>query len=684
MNENKRIDYLDMAKGISMIAIIAGHLGNGAINQVVFTFHVPIFFLISGYFMKPEDDIPFIKKKAKQLMLPYVIACAFVILGAAIVSVITNRGISQVVSKMKYWFLAAVYGSGTIEYNGSFHIGIIGALWFLPALFFSLILVQYLIKQQYNLLLIIICSYVGYKTTNMFWLPLSIQAGAFASIFVYCGYQMKKMNLLEKQSSILLTGGAVLWLVSILHFAGFYVVRNYSANGFLDILGALAGSYVVIVLCKKMETMLPNLSKILIFWGRNSLVLLCVHAFDLDVISWSRIYSLLTEKLHLGTVGLLSIIILLKLIFYTCAIWVVGRVKVVVLKAYENIHTKVLTYIQPEKEMDGRIKYWDIAKGIAIIAVILGDTDCPSYLRMIIFSFHMPFFFIANGFFIKNYEIGTTLKKSARSLLIPYITVCLISAVIYPFTTDQTNFTTDFFVKIKAMIGGMSKISTHFTSFGSVWLVWFVCCLFIARNLYVIIMRIFSRKSTVITTCIILLVAVGGYVIGYYYAYMPWSLDVAMVAIVFIAVGNWMRKAEFFKQSWLFMFVIPMCVWIYFLKTSTYIELATRSYPLGFLSLVEAVAGSMVCISVGRILEHNRFWTKVFSWLGENSMVILAVHCLEMMYFNWEKYIYSHLPISLNWFRIFFIKTVIIVFVSYMIVICREKAKGWTTGLARK
>lgn len=203
-----------------MIAIVAGHLGNGPINQFVFTFHVPIFFLLSGYFMKPMDDIPFIKKKAKQLLLPYIITCGFIILGATIVNIITIRGFSQVVSSVKYWFLAAVYGSGTIEYNGSFHIGIIGALWFLPALFFSLILVQYLIKYQYSTLFVIICSYIGYKTTNMFWLPLSIQSGLFASVFVYGGYMLKEKQILEKPASPFFAEGgddsmaymrAVLW-----------------------------------------------------------------------------------------------------------------------------------------------------------------------------------------------------------------------------------------------------------------------------------------------------------------------------------------------------------------------------------------------------------------------------------------------------------------------------------------
>ena len=42
-----RLRFVDIAKGISIICIILGHLGIHNITRVVFTFHVPIFFLIA-------------------------------------------------------------------------------------------------------------------------------------------------------------------------------------------------------------------------------------------------------------------------------------------------------------------------------------------------------------------------------------------------------------------------------------------------------------------------------------------------------------------------------------------------------------------------------------------------------------------------------------------------------------
>lgn len=47
----KRLIGVDIARGIAIIAIIIGHMGFKNVNRVVYTFHVPIFFLITGFFI---------------------------------------------------------------------------------------------------------------------------------------------------------------------------------------------------------------------------------------------------------------------------------------------------------------------------------------------------------------------------------------------------------------------------------------------------------------------------------------------------------------------------------------------------------------------------------------------------------------------------------------------------------
>ena len=51
-----RLDYIDMARGLGMLSIIIGHMGSSVVSDFVFTYHVPLFFLISGFFFKDKKE----------------------------------------------------------------------------------------------------------------------------------------------------------------------------------------------------------------------------------------------------------------------------------------------------------------------------------------------------------------------------------------------------------------------------------------------------------------------------------------------------------------------------------------------------------------------------------------------------------------------------------------------------
>jgi fucose 4-O-acetylase-like acetyltransferase len=68
--------------------------------------------------------------------------------------------------------------------------------------------------------------------------------------------------------------------------------------------------------------------------------------------------------------------------------------------------------------------YYTIAKGLAIILMVVGHSGCPTELRKFIYSFHMPLFFLLGGYFAKDvfsFEgFWSTTKKNAKRLLLPY------------------------------------------------------------------------------------------------------------------------------------------------------------------------------------------------------------------------------------------------------------------------
>lgn len=70
---------------------------------------------------------------------------------------------------------------------------------------------------------------------------------------------------------------------------------------------------------------------------------------------------------------------------------------------------------------------------------------------------------MANAYFIKNYQIGYNLKRSSKSLLLPYILVCVVTAMLCVNINDDmsTNYRV-FGARILDMIGGISKKANYF------------------------------------------------------------------------------------------------------------------------------------------------------------------------------------------------------------------------------
>lgn len=68
-----RIRYMDIAKGIGIFMVLVGHTFVGFLCTLANSFHMPLFFMISGYFFKGTDDKSTIVKKGwNRLLVPYI------------------------------------------------------------------------------------------------------------------------------------------------------------------------------------------------------------------------------------------------------------------------------------------------------------------------------------------------------------------------------------------------------------------------------------------------------------------------------------------------------------------------------------------------------------------------------------------------------------------------------------
>lgn len=63
---------IDVARGIAISLVVFGHIVTGTVSQIIYLFHMPFFFAISGYFHRLDyQEGRYLKRKCVSLLGPY-------------------------------------------------------------------------------------------------------------------------------------------------------------------------------------------------------------------------------------------------------------------------------------------------------------------------------------------------------------------------------------------------------------------------------------------------------------------------------------------------------------------------------------------------------------------------------------------------------------------------------------
>ena len=109
----KRVEWIDNLRGLGIVFVIIGHMSiPDMLRQFVFSFHMPLFFMISGYLYKNDFSFKWCMRKLDSLFIPYLVY------GILTLAVLTIEGRYQMAMVLHNYLLG----------NG------VGVLWFLPCL----------------------------------------------------------------------------------------------------------------------------------------------------------------------------------------------------------------------------------------------------------------------------------------------------------------------------------------------------------------------------------------------------------------------------------------------------------------------------------------------------------------------------------------------------------------------
>lgn len=277
-NNIMRLDYLDIARGIAILCVILGHYLIGRLRLVVFSFHIPLFFVISGYLIKPIDFNRlkfYLKKMTVKLLIPYLITCLTVF-------IFTNDISREFIGEV---FLGLNKSSGYYEVNKG-----IGPLWFCWAYFWSVLIFSLLINYSKNKInLIIACSLLcitGVCISSVDILPWQLDNAMVVLIYLLFGYLMNYFNI-SKKCNLKTIFYIIFFVVGLLgqQLIGMqsYASRIYPIFPICIILSSFI-CLSIVHFCECWEDKHFNkktiFMKILVFAGKNSLFLMCLHTIE--------------------------------------------------------------------------------------------------------------------------------------------------------------------------------------------------------------------------------------------------------------------------------------------------------------------------------------------------------------------------------------------------------------------
>lgn len=291
-----RVEYVDMAKGIGMFAIIWGHIMlSGWSNNLVYSFHIPLFFFLSGM-MFSSSKYPsfgvFIKRRIKTLLVPYVMFSLITWILWVVMNLITHSNV-ELWKPLLQTFIAQ--GSGGFMVHNV-------PLWFVTCLFVVEVLYFYIEKlpKWLNIVICVVCALIGdYMIRGghlSFYrlLPWNIEAAMSALLFYSLGnllirkYSHQKLvDLIRNHILIIILAISILTIILFFsaNWNGHITLGSNSLgrNTIVFYVNAIIGifttlSFSILLTLKTLKNrILYSLMKYLKWFGQNSFFVMASH-----------------------------------------------------------------------------------------------------------------------------------------------------------------------------------------------------------------------------------------------------------------------------------------------------------------------------------------------------------------------------------------------------------------------
>lgn len=236
---NKRIEYIDIAKGIAIVLVVCSHTYAGPLIFPFSAFSIPLFFFCSGLTCTIKNNLyDNFKRKAIKLLKPYLFFNIILFICAQRCSL---REIFGVFYSRYCLYPIEITDNPRLLTVGNF------PLWFLTCMTVSYLLFYIIIyNKRYQYYLVALYLLITAIFDNLpILLPWSIDTAFLMSVYMYIGFRLKDIpNLFStfKPHSIIII--AITIYIMVLPYCNDIDIskRYYDPSYFIYIVAGISGS----------------------------------------------------------------------------------------------------------------------------------------------------------------------------------------------------------------------------------------------------------------------------------------------------------------------------------------------------------------------------------------------------------------------------------------------------------
>ncbi len=176
-----QVNWVDSIKGIGIILVVLGHISS-PFTEFIYSFHMPLFFIISGFFIKPSNDLKIeVLQSIKKIFTPFIIYLAIGFFVEFIKRFYLNRDqiiIEDLINALIFMDYSNLEGTYAF------------VLWFFPALFIGRLVVLTILKYQNTIFLRLLSVLIIFLIGFYFNFPFAIDDGFISVPFIFLGYYL--------------------------------------------------------------------------------------------------------------------------------------------------------------------------------------------------------------------------------------------------------------------------------------------------------------------------------------------------------------------------------------------------------------------------------------------------------------------------------------------------------------